>query len=161
MKKIFLFFILVSFFACSDGDFNVPAFVFEDTINSCDEYVLYVENEDSTEVLIITLSTSEIGTTVGDDTHLISSSIQIIYRSFDSAIGSSYFCQAIPPTSPKIINEIIAETGTINITTSEILENSIVTGYSYEISISDLTLNNGSNEFFYESFPYGTFELSI
>jgi len=162
MKKLLTLFLALTLFSCNDGDFDTPEFEFEDTIYSCDEYVLYVTNSSSTETMIMTLTNSELGTTVGEETFSVSSSREIIYRLFDDAIGSDYFCQIIPPTSPKVLSELNAESATINIVTSEVLDDDdILTGYSYDISISDLLFIDGDERIFYESFPFGTFEIDI
>lgn len=161
MKKIIPVFIALFFIACNDGDFDTPEFEFTDTVNDCGEYILYVTNSNGTETLVMTLINNELGTTVGESSFPVSSTLEITYRLFDVGITSAYFCQDIPPTSPKVLTELNAESATVNITTSEIITNNVVTGYSYEISISDLLFIDGSERIYYESFPFGTFEIAL
>lgn len=161
MKKILTLFLIITLFSCNDGDLDVPSFDFEDTVNSCGEYVLYVENSSGTEVLAITLTNGELGTTVGEESYDTSTSLLVVYRIFDDEISSSYFCQDIPPTTPEVVSSLDAESATINIVTTEIIEDSVVTGYSYEISISDLLFMDGDDRIYYESLDFGTFEIDL
>lgn len=162
MKKLFTLFIALLFFSCNDGDFDTPEFEFTDDIKSCDTYVLYVTNSNSTETLVMTLVAGELSNTVGEKSYVVSSTRKIMYRLFDKGISTNYFCQEIPPTSPKVLSELNAESGNIIINTSEIYDNDqVLTGYSYEISISDLLFIDGNERIYYESFPFGTFEVDL
>jgi len=155
MKKLLILFLAFTLNACSDGDFDVPAFEFTETVNKCGEYVLYITSTEKTEVLVLTLPPTAIGSTP-TVTLPISATVTATYRIFDKAIGTTYFCQAIPPLEPKIIKELKADGGTINITTTEVLTDTIVTGYSHEITISKLSFNDGKERIYFENFDFGT-----
>jgi len=161
MKKIITLIIALSFFSCNDGDFDTPEFEFEDTVYSCFEHVLYVTNSNKTEAMAITLINSQLGTTIGEESYPVSSSLEIVYRLFDSGIGNDYFCQLIPATDPKVLKELNADSAMVNIITSEIYKDNVLKGYSYEISISELLFIDGSERIFYESFPFGTFTINL
>lgn len=161
MKKIITLIIALSFFSCNDGDFDSPEFEFEDTVYSCFYYVLYVTNVSKTEAMAITLIDGELGTEVGEKAYPVSSSLEIVYRLFDSGIGSDYFCQLIPALEPKVLTELNADSAMVNIITTEIFKDNVLTGYSYEISISDLLFIDGSDRIFYESFPFGTYTINL
>lgn len=161
MKKLLPVFIALLFFSCNDGDFDTPEFEFEDTVYSCGEYILYVTNSNSTETLVMTLTNNQLNTTVGEKSYTVSSSLQVVYRLFEEGISSNYFCQDIPPTSPKVITELNAESATITIITAQVFKNNVLTGYSYKISISDLLFVDGNERIYYESFPFGTFTISL
>ncbi|MBG7630263.1 MAG: hypothetical protein IZT56_07510 [Bacteroidetes bacterium] len=161
MKKIITLIIALSFFSCNDGDFDTPEFEFEDTIYSCFEYVLYVTNSNKTEAMAMTLIDAQLGTTVGEASYPVSSSLEIVYRLFDTGIGNDYFCQLIPATSPKVLTELNADSAMVNIITAEIYKDNVLTGYSYEITISDLLFIDGSDRIFYETFPFGTFTINL
>ncbi|MDO9276429.1 MAG: hypothetical protein Q7T92_12895 [Lutibacter sp.] len=155
MKKLLILFLAFTLNACSDGDFDVPAFEFTETVNKCGDYVLYIASTNSTEVLVLTLPSTALGT-APIATFPISATVTATYRIFDKGITSTYFCQDIPPLEPKIIKELKAdETGTINIVSTEILANGVVTGYSYEITISNLNFNDGKERIYFESFFFG------
>jgi hypothetical protein len=107
------------------------------------------------------LLNGQLGTTVGEATYPISANLSIVYRIFDEAIGTNYFCQIIPPTTPKVASQLIANTGTVQIITSEVLQNNVVIGYSYEITILELLFLDGNERIYYESLPIGTFQVKI
>lgn len=160
MKKLLTLFIALSLVSCNDGDFDVPDFEFEDTVYGCgSDQLLYITSSADTETMIMTLFNDEIGTEVGTKSYAINStSREVVYRLFNDGITSDYFCQAIPPTTPKVVEELIAESGTINITTSEILDDDevTVTGYHYVITISDLLfVEDNGDQIFFETFEFG------
>ncbi|WP_129366605.1 hypothetical protein [Lutibacter sp. HS1-25] len=162
MKKILTLFIAISFISCNDGDFDIPNFQFNNTIYSCDNYVLYVTNNSKTETLVITLTNNELGTDIGTVSYPVNSSRKAVYRLFKSAIDNNYFCQTIPPITPSVISELDAISATINITTSEVKDkDNVLTGYSYDISFSDLLFKDSDGRIFYESFPFGSFEIDL
>ena len=161
MKKLFTLFIALSLFSCSDGDFDTPEFEFTDNIKSCDEFVLYVTNSNTTETLVLTLVAGELGTTVGEKSFAISTTRKVVYRLFDKGISTNYFCQVIPPTTPKVLKELNVESGNIIITTSEVYKNQVLSGYSYKISFSDLLFIDENERIFYETFPFGTFSINL
>lgn len=159
MKKILILFLAFTLNACNDGDFDVPVFEFTEKVNMCGKFVLYIASTNSTEVLVLTLPSTALGT---DPTVSlpISTTVTATYRIFDKGITSTYFCQAIPPLEPKILKDLKAkEEGTINIAATKILANGVVTGYSYEITISNLNFNDGEERIFFESFNFGTLEI--
>lgn len=161
MKKLITLFLALSLFSCNDGDFDVPAFEFSETVNSCGEYILYIKNSTSTEVLVLTLIPTNLGTIEGNKSISISSSSSMIYRIFEEGIGSTYFCQDIPPSTPKILKELTAESGNINITTTKILTNEVITGYTYTITISELLFNENNERIFFENLDFGIFKVNL
>ncbi len=159
MKKLLILFLAFTLNACNDGDFDVPDFEFTEEVNICGEYVLYISNTKSTEVLVLTLPSTAIDTIVKVRVLPISSTVTATYRIFDKGITENYFCQDIPPIEPKILKELKAdERGVVNITTTEILKDSIITGYSHEITISELLFNDGKERIYFENFYFGTLE---
>ena len=161
MKKIIVLLLAFSLYSCNDGDFDVPAFEFTDTINTCGEYTIYKSNSESTEVIVLTLSSSSLSTTPGDKTLEISTSNAVTYRIFSDGISSNYFCQDIPPSTPKVVKELIAESGTFNINTIEDLTDGEVTGYTYTITISDLLLSNEDDKIIFDNFDFGEFTINL
>ena len=158
MKKLLILLLAFTLNACNDGDFDVPVFEFTEKVNKCGEYVLYITSTNSTEVLVLTLPPTAFGT-APTVTLPISATATATYRIFDKGITATYFCQAIPPLEPKIIKELKADGGTINIVATAMLTNNIVTGYSYEITISKLSFNDGKERIFFESFNFGKLEI--
>jgi hypothetical protein len=160
MKKLIALILFIGLTSCNDGDFDIPSFEFSGTVKSCDEYLLYVANTDNTEVLILPLTTTQLGTTSGEENYNISSSLNVIYRIFDEGFDNDYFCQNIPPSTPTVLKELIAESGTINIITTEINTNGNITGYSYDITISELLFMDEKERIFFENFDFGSFSIN-
>lgn len=168
MKKLLTLFIAFTLVSCNDGDFDVPDFEFEDEIYGCwDNQILYITSSADTETMVMTLIDDELGTEAGTETYAISSSREVVYRIFDEGIDSDYFCQAIPPTTPTVVNELNAQSGNITIVTSEVFDDDddadLVTSYIYEITISNITFtDNDGADIFFESFDFGDeYEVTV
>jgi hypothetical protein len=158
MKKLLTLILILLLTSCNDGDFDIPAFEFSETVNICDEYLLYIASSNSTEVLILALTPTQLGSTAGEKNYDISTTISVTYRIFEEGIDNNYFCQAIPPSTPKVLKELVANSGNVNITTTEeTATDGTVTGYSYTITFSDLLFDDGNERIFFESFEFGTF----
>lgn len=156
MKKLLLLLVLTSV-ACSDGDFTAPGFQFGETISSCGNYTLYKTNTKKTEVLVLTIPESYLGTAEQEKTYPLSETAIVTYRVFDKGISSNYFCQPLPPITPKVIKNLKANSGDIIIITTEILKDGVVTGYNYDISLTDLLFDDGKERIFYETYHFGIF----
>lgn len=161
MRKIVILLLALILNSCNDGNFEVPSFNFTETVNHCGEYILYITNTEQKEVMSLTLSPDEINTTEGTKSYPISSLIQVNYRIFDDAIGTNYFCQPIPPANPNVLKELNATEGEVNITTTAVKENDIITGYSYDITITNLLFKDGDQKVYFETFNFGTLKMTI
>ena len=157
MKKLITFFIAFTLLSCNDGDFDVPSFEFSEDVNSCGETLLYRLSPDKTEVILLTLTSTQLGTTVGEKSYAVSSTLNVIYRIFDDAIDTNYFCQEIPPAAPLVLKELEADKGTIIINTNAVIVNEIITGYTYEISISELLFLDNNERIFFDTFNFVAF----
>lgn len=168
MKKIFLFLFCISIFSCDDGDFDVPAFDFAETVYNCDvnnnTYTLYRLSD--TEALIVTLTTTQIQNQVS--TAVISTNISatnVIYRTFNDTVSQSYFCSAIPPVSPTVLSNWTGVAGANNTILVETVEefddlNTLI-GYRHTITFQNLTLENGSESLTYTETDFGSFVTDL
>lgn len=117
-KSLFGLLLLVFFVACDDGDIIVNSFDFEGTAllgcGDAEDYLFYKINVNSTESLSLKLAQ-------GDDIFLQEDTLNIVlnessnflnYRIFDSEVTSDYFCDNVPPTTPNVNIEYIANNGT-------------------------------------------------
>lgn len=161
MKKIVILLLAFILNSCNDGNFSVPVFNFTNTITSCGQYILYKTSTDKTEVLILTLTPTQIGNIIGDTSYPISSTVSITYRIFNTGIDGNYFCQTIPPATPTIKKELLAVSGNVNISTSEILKNGVVTGYSYSITMSKLLFDTNNERVYFDNFDFGIFTVNL
>src|SRR5690606_13632079 len=124
MKKLLFIIPFLLFTGCSDGDFSIEALDFGNSeIKLCNnftplgEYVFYQLSEDKKKALIINInSTTNITESIGTVEYSLNNNNTILYRIFDGD-ASGYFCNEVQPTSPKVVEEWIATSGTIEITT--------------------------------------------
>ena len=126
VKTTTVFFFILIILSCDDGDFNIPEFDFSNsTIESCGDVVLYKINENETLILEIKPVFEEEDK---DDTFLThlwenksfavasTGTNKITYRTLDENPTKDYYCQNIPPTSPKVTSEWIG-TGNVVVNT--------------------------------------------
>lgn len=162
MRRIIAVFFCCMTLSCDDGNIDLPAFDFEETVYNCEvinsEYVLF--RLASSEALILTLKTSDLQNEVGINEVEISET-NTIYRTFNEAVSESYFCQSIPPTTPEVLSNWTGVSGSTNLiiidTQEELDEDDNLIGYRHSISFENLKLENGSNFIVYESYIFGDF----
>lgn len=147
MKKIISLLILFAFIvACDDGDLAIETVDFDSitTVQSCNDVsptlanILFKIN--AAEALIIELPALAIKNEVGTNIEFnvtASGTTKITYRIFSNTVTTSYFCDDIPLTEPTVLNEIIAEAGTVLITT--VLDADDTT-YNHTIQLSGISL---------------------
>lgn len=133
MKKLLYLIIPIVFIGCDDGDIITNDFDFDDSaVEACDptdgagatsNYVFY-QNEDSNfESLVLQFNTDDdILNTVGQyGPYSISSTSfnSFEYRKFDASPGDDYYCNSIPPSSPRVTEVYNAIAGDIYIETKK------------------------------------------
>jgi len=118
--------LVFSLSSCDDGDIVTTNFDFSNsTLERCDnfEFVFFLINSESNESLAVSFaSTTDILSEQGQVELTLSGNDQVIYRRFNGAVTSDYFCSPIPPTSPSVSEELISTTGVLTITTQGIEE---------------------------------------
>lgn len=153
MKKILLFVAcLGTIVACSDGDLQIETIDFNSiSVESCDSPVttsttlLFKIDDDEALILELqsgVLDNGVLGETITTESNLTSQST-LTYRIFSDGITSSYFCDAVPPATPSVIEEIQAQDGTVIIETAANTDN---TSFVHTISLSGVTLVNDAGE---------------
>lgn len=119
----FLFLASITLISCDDGDIIVTTFNFDDAdLMSCGtigNYVFYKVNPAAKESLSLKLSIpdsiyKEDGV---KEYELNGTTFFMNYRNYDGALGKDYFCSSIPPTSPGVTVDYLAQSGTVVITT--------------------------------------------
>ncbi len=143
-------------FSCNDGDFEVPSMEFKASISECGDLLLYRLNESGTESIAISLSKSDFEQKVGKKIINLGKTIKVTYLIFDAKVGANYFCNNIPPTSPKVLQTYTATSGKIVLNAIEVTDDDKkITGYNYTIVLTDLILDNGKEKIGYASFDFG------
>lgn len=168
MKKILTLIACILLFSCDDGDFDIPAFEFEETVYNCslkdNSYTLFRLSD--SEALIIILTSSQIKNKVSTSPIILPiSSSNVVYRTFNDAVSESYFCEDIPPLTPTVLsnwtgvaggsNEIIIET------IEELDSNNTLIGYKHTISFQNLILENGNSSLVYVEELFGSLITSL
>jgi hypothetical protein len=157
--------------SCNDGEIKFATFNFDPaaSINSCSINNGLFFKVKNNEALILKTPISTFANTVtatnSPRTIVINGSNQVIYRSFNSLISSSYFCGTLPPASPSVTEEWFASNGVsgtsglIEVTTSPIIDatTNAITGYNHYVVFKNITFSNGVNSFSYENYVYGNF----
>ena len=142
---------LLFFIACNDGDLQIETIDF-DSVNidfcesSTDINSTFFFKLNPSEALILELQSGILKNEPSDGT-IISSvpgQSQVTYRTFSDDVTKNYFCDQIPPASPVVIEEILAEGGEVFVTTIQ-SENDTTT-YEHNIELSGITLVNSQGQ---------------
>ena len=112
MKRVLFIFILCFLNSCGDGDLIIETIDFNDTsITFCESTTttsstLFFKLK-TTEALILKLKSGLLKNEVSTDTikSAVPGESQLVYRSFTDDIAKNYFCDAVPPISPTVVEE--------------------------------------------------------
>ncbi|MFD0798628.1 hypothetical protein ACFQZJ_14240 [Maribacter chungangensis] len=126
MKKVCSLIIFLSLLSCDDGDLAIETVDFDSitTVQTCGSVSATASNLlfkiNGSEALILELPSGTIKNEVSSEIikREISSTTKLTYRIFTDDVSKNYFCDPIPPTSPTVSEEVIAEEGNIFITTT-------------------------------------------
>ncbi len=146
MNKFLFFGFLILLIACDDGDLQIETLDFDNAaIQNCDAItadaanVLFKLNE--TDALILELAAISLKNEASDGAieHPVTSSgaTKVTYRTFSDNISNNYFCSDIPLTTPTVVEEIIAEAGSVLITT---VANADGVTFEHKIELSGISL---------------------
>jgi hypothetical protein len=114
---IYILISLAVFSSCDDGDVAVQSFDFEDqSLSYCDNdqsILFYVRNSSGTEAVLadLTVNLTNLLSAGVLSYELAGNTNNVAYRIFDASADPDYFCSAIPPTRPMVIDELIAISG--------------------------------------------------
>jgi hypothetical protein len=168
MKKIFAALFILLNLSCNDGNFEIPSFEFEETVNYCDEYLLYkLSTNEQLETLMVTLTTQQIKNSeeiVAPVQVAPTGLFQVTYRIFDDKVTSSYFCSLVPPTEPKTVKNWVGIDGIIFVRNEAVFndDETEIIAYNHIISIENLVLENGENKMKFDAiYEYGEFQTPV
>lgn len=151
MKKIFsLLGLILVLNACDDGDVTVQNISFDQvtTTNACNNNYFKIKG---TEMLLFRITEpneipfpNEITLPNAPRVFAINSYNKVFYRNYSGTPAASNICDALPPSSPSVIEEWTAIGGTIEITTTAVktapdANNATkITGYNHYIVFKNL-----------------------
>ncbi len=136
----YIIFLFLGFISCNDGDLIINNFDFEDaTLKSCEKTgrskVLFKINNDNVfetiSLKITNNSFSELAGVLTTSTQAIRVSLpasnspadaKLVYRTYTGEVPTTYFCQDIPPSNPKVNEEFLSVGGTVVILTAQNFE---------------------------------------
>ena len=138
MKKLFSFLIFITLFSCDDGDIIVTSFEFDDVdLQLCEgsipnEFVFFKINTAINEAIsynfinpiydATTETIDENGMLQPIVIDLAENDNNLIYRTFNTAITSDYYCSNIPDSNIEVTNEIVAVGGEVTIENRIVIE---------------------------------------
>jgi hypothetical protein len=127
-KYFFLLLMPILFQGCNDGDFIVTNFDFEDAqLQQCGDatnVVFFKINPQVNESISLNIPTSqELFIETGTQTFNLSTTESVVnYRGFDDTVTQSYYCNAIPATSPGVVLEYIGNSGIVRLISETTLD---------------------------------------
>jgi hypothetical protein len=100
----------------------------------------------TTEALILNLKSGLLKNEVSADTikSAVPGESQLVYRTFTDKISKNYFCDAVPPISPTVVEEYQAEGGEVYITTVQSASDTTI--YEHRIELSNISLVNSQGQ---------------
>jgi hypothetical protein len=131
MKKLLYLIFPIVLIGCDDGDIITNDFDFEDSsVEACDptlvsgsvnNYVFYKNENTNFESLVLQFTTAEdilnVDGEYGPFQITFNGANTFEYRKFNAAPGSNYYCNSIPPSSPRVTDVYTAMAGNIYIKT--------------------------------------------
>lgn len=172
MKKFLLIaitFILAS--SCDDGIIKVENLNFSDSTTQTCGSLVYKLN--ANEALLISLpetvyNTAFTNAPTAENTPIIipiNSDNRVLYRFYDGDVSASTICSAIPPINPQPQQEWIGISGSIQITTTAVLEpnpdfagGQRISAYKHQITFKNITFQKEGGNQFYDTFVFGVFQ---
>ena len=139
---------------CDDGDLIIETIDFEDVATqSCSAKEIIFKLKEK-EALLLLIPNSIFPDEPAITTINIDASNQVFYRFYDGTVTADNICNTVPPITPLAINQWVATSGKIQITTTTIkttntTDNSTrITGYNHNIIFKDITFlrNDGASQ---------------
>ena len=151
MKNLFVLCVMTVLVSCNDGDLQIETIDFDSVgISTCESTVttsstifFKISNK---EALILEIQSGVFKNEVSDGviTSLVPSQSKLTYRVFSDNVSSNYFCDAIPTTTPSVLEEIEAEDGEVLITTT--LAEGTTDTFEHTLRLSGITFITSTDQ---------------
>lgn len=150
MKERIAIFLLLATAACSSGDLQIETIDFEAaSVQYCgtvttDTRVFFKLND--RDALILQLASGLLRNEPSDGAiqSTIPGASQLTYRIFNGDVDSGYFCDAIPPAEPGVLEDLLAEAGTVRIVTVQSATDT--TKFEHTITLQGVSFVNSQGE---------------
>lgn len=175
MKKFLVLALIIVFVtSCDDGIIKVENLDFSDSVTQTCGNLVYKLND--SEALLISLPETVYNTVfINAPTPLgqprtiaINTDNRVLYRFYDGTVSSATICSAIPPINPKAQDEWTALSGTMQITTTAVIEPNSdfeggqkITAYKHQITFKNITFEKEGGNQFYDTFVFGVFQKAV
>ncbi|PBJ12412.1 hypothetical protein [Flavobacterium sp. ACN6] len=175
MKKyaaLLLFAFLLN--GCDDGDLIVETIDFESVTDSqaCDPLTnTLIYKLKAQEALLLQLPQDKIINDNGYYEYPIDAKgnglYRVVYRAYDGTVTAANICGAIPPSTPKVMEEWIATDGIITIQSTQIDKKNAnddgtrITGYEHSIIINNVTFAKPSGDQTQAKYVFGTYNTTV
>ncbi|NND78778.1 MAG: hypothetical protein HKP42_03155 [Maribacter sp.] len=151
MKNLFILCAISLLVSCDDGDLQIETIDFNSVgISNCEATVTTSSTVffkiNNTEALILELQSDLLKNEVSPEVIISSvpSQSKLTYRVFTENVASDYFCDAIPTTTPTVLEDIIAENGEVQITTT--LAEGTTDTFEHKIELNEITFITSLNK---------------
>ena len=151
MKNLFVLCVMTVLVSCNDGDLQIETIDFDSVgISTCESTVttsstifFKISNK---EALILEIQSGVFKNEVSDGviTSVVPSQSKLTYRVFSDNVSSNYFCDAIPTTTPSVLEEIEAEDGEVLITTT--LAEGTTDTFEHTLRLSGITFITSTDQ---------------
>lgn len=150
VKKAVFLLVFLGLMGCSDGELQIETIDFDSVpMNFCGsastETELFFKLNDF-DALILDLSSGLIRNEASSDTlrSAIPGDSQVRYRLFNASVNSSYFCDAVPPVTPTVTEEIPVQAGEVLVFTTR--SESDTTQFEHVIRLKNVSFVNEAGE---------------
>lgn len=167
-----LFVCAFAFYSCDDGDLTLEEIDLTSTaaVDACssDSGLTLLFKVNGSETLFLSLPATFIINEATEDADTprveeLNSTASCVYRSFEETITSNYFCDEVP-SDVAITLEYVAQSGTVEVITTENLnsETQLPESYTHDITMRNVVFT-GSNgqDVRYNVFSFGTFTTIV
>lgn len=161
MRKLFFLFTIsfLMILSCDDGDIITINLDFDKELNLCENglnYVIYDTRDDPHESLTLLFPVNDTNNLIFDplDTPhsgsftINNSSVKFNYRTYDADPVGELICEEIPSSTVNIIKDYVAQSGTVNYTTTyEDVDGRRYITVTFTITGLDIEILNSTEEY--------------
>jgi hypothetical protein len=148
-SSLALFLLLIV--CCDDGNLQIETIDFNDVdLQFCESITdlnsTFFFKLNPTEALILELQSGILKNEASDGAIVsnVPDQSQVTYRTFSEDVSKDYFCDQVPPATPVVLEEILAEGGQVLVTTVQ--SEADTTIYEHTIELIEISLVNGKGE---------------
>ncbi|MGB5404729.1 hypothetical protein [Robiginitalea sp.] len=150
MRKGIFILLFLGLMGCSDGELQIETIDFDEVdLNFCGTATTQTElffKLNEFDALILNLDNGLIRNEASTDTlrSAIPGGSQVRYRLFDATVSSAYFCDAVPPITPGVVEEIPGQAGEVLIFTRR--NETDTTQFEHVIRLKNVSFVNEAGE---------------